>query len=298
MSLSERRGDTHNGGSCGIISQMRRTRGFTLVELLVVIGIIAVLIAMLLPALNRARSAAQQTVCLSNLRMIGTAALNSAVEHQNHFPLAGKVSSTLGAVPDGVNDDDQSVYSYFTDTSGQHVSPMPVALAPYMGQQIRTDSAADILTDYDLSVVRKLFTCPSNLDKIQQGTFIGDSTGWLGPELWTSYGYNEAALGWTTGTGYIRGRGNLARISDPADMLFIADASPRTGYLNYMAFNDDSPTETLIDMYNAVYDATDPQLFDMTRHRGTMNILFMDGHGESRRIPDGLSTVNVSVGIQ
>jgi type II secretory pathway pseudopilin PulG len=70
---------------------LRRIRNsfaaFTLVELLVVIGIIALLIAMLLPALNRAREQAQRTQCLSNLRQTHLTVLLYATTYKDAVPL-------------------------------------------------------------------------------------------------------------------------------------------------------------------------------------------------------------------
>jgi prepilin-type processing-associated H-X9-DG protein len=77
-----------NGGGGGVRGGAGRRGALTLVELLVVIGIIALLIAILLPAVSSARASANRAACASNLRQIGQGLLMFANEHNGRLPLS------------------------------------------------------------------------------------------------------------------------------------------------------------------------------------------------------------------
>jgi prepilin-type N-terminal cleavage/methylation domain-containing protein/prepilin-type processing-associated H-X9-DG protein len=290
----------------------RVRRGFTLVELLVVIGIIALLISILLPALNRARGQAKQTACLSNLRQIGMAMMMNAVDHRNHFPLAGTVWPGA-STPAALGDPNQTTYTYlnYGGSAGLRPAPLPMALAPYLGQQrLRLDSTSNAVVDYITGSALRIFTCPANVDQMQQGTmqmaqFIADRNGLSGgPKLPCSYTFNEAIFGWcdnhtSSVSGHSRARGNLAKIPHPADTVLFGDGVVRQS--GWMTYNDHGPNQNLYMFYTnppTSGDSEDYLLFDHYRHYGNMNILFADGHAETFGMGSALTACNIDGGMQ
>ena len=95
---------------------------FTLIELLVVVSVIGILVALLLPAIGKARDAARYTSCLANLKSIGTAAINYATDNSAKYPARLRPDLVTNIAPDVIArwtgslsvDDRPTIRPYFT----------------------------------------------------------------------------------------------------------------------------------------------------------------------------------------
>src|SRR3954468_9849376 len=135
----------------------RPPRAFTLVELVVVIGIVALLVGLLLPAVPLVRERGRQTQCLAQLRTVGVAAQMHAIEHRGYLPAAGWHWAPDGGVcnPKGLLDEGEKKYAYYNDGGIKRPLPLTVALARYMEVAVRTDSQANLEEDLQSDALRR-----------------------------------------------------------------------------------------------------------------------------------------------
>lgn len=149
-------------------------RGFTLVELLVVIGIIAVLVGVLLPALSKARRTAQSAACLSNLRQIGQAYYMYANANKGYLPFCAFPGWGLRTAP-------------VADPTGTPIIHWFEALSPYLGTKVME---YDATTGQRLTPYAKVLSACPNWDRDQM-SLAGDAFCGYGQNLYMMMDVNS-----------------------------------------------------------------------------------------------------------
>jgi len=239
-------------------------RGFTVVELLVVVFIITLLIGMLMPALASAREAARRAICASNLRQIGLAVLQYRNDNSDWlFPVAYPTR------PDGTTS-----YFFGEVDAEKNVDTSKGYLIPYLEEGGTVDY------------------CPSFREGDFELRFQGQSWG---------YGYNYVYLG-ANGEAYTYEWPPGTVVTVPKDMhaghsikkttrtVMFAD-SARVNYFSGGMTKDNPAVEEnfYLDPPSGNYDSVH------FRHGGRANVLFVNGNVESFRparwfVADGIDT--------
>jgi len=128
-----------------------RASAFTLVELLVVIAVVAVLIAILLPSMARAKYRAILIQCLAKERMLGVAVLNYTEQNRSWYPY--RTTGMNGQMPHVIRDsfhvpatDDRPMFKKFMDIDQQLICPF----APLRAGKSLSDTSANVFSTYEL----------------------------------------------------------------------------------------------------------------------------------------------------
>ena len=236
-----------------------RRRGFTLIELLVVVAIIALLIAILLPSLGKARDSAKKSACLANLKALGEGTNVYAADWNNVLPpeyRQGLSNYTSGAT-----------YNIRDTSGGGFGIPWSFAL----------------LYQTRIMPVTKIFFCPAQMnDKFNRNQASGANDSWFDPTgqvfrvglvpLNMSYMYQVHS----TQNPQAGGTATLLSNTDP-NALVPSSSTPGSSFVEAAYRKQALFPQTLVLGCDVMYDPT-----TIPHGSGdTVNAVYIDGHASS-----------------
>jgi prepilin-type N-terminal cleavage/methylation domain-containing protein/prepilin-type processing-associated H-X9-DG protein len=233
-------------------------RGFSLVELLVVIGILGILIAVLSPALSSAILHARTAKCSSNLRSIGAAMITFAGDNNGNLPESGGTIYHSGTSYGS---------TYIDQYTGQ--ASWTEQLEPYVGASTATS-------------VNPIFQCPDwgNVINASTGKTFSSSAN---PSQYYSY-FNGAHAAASGNNNYAAV--SLLKIKAPSAQIIAGDIAYNSSFALHDADPDDYGAN------NPPFGGS-----SILIHGGSVNLVFADGHVENARTYDSTKMTTHYAGI-